>query len=106
MGPEERGAGRGLETNDRGTPERELEPWKPPRSCRGDRRANLGAQGLAVWRGGRVRIEGEGKCDKQSILRKVLCREEYGGESVKKREHLENRNTRGNPMVTSPAMTL
>lgn len=53
-----------------------------------------------------MRIEGEGKCDKQSILRKVLCREEYGGESVKKREHLENRNTRGNPMVTSPAMTL
>lgn len=40
-----------------------------------------------------MRPEAEGKGDKQSMLRKVLCREDYGEENAKKKKGaLEKRN--------------
>lgn len=55
-----------------------------------------------------MRIETVGKSDKQ-YARKVLCREDYGEESItkkkKKSKHLEKRYKRGYPRVASPAMT-
>lgn len=86
----------------------ELEPRKSRRNCRRDPRAKLGTQGLSIWRGWKVRIETVGKSDKQ-YARKVLCREDYGEESItkkkKKSKHLEKRYKRGYPRVASPAMT-
>lgn len=49
-----------------------------------------------------MRTEAEGKGDKQSMLRKVLCREDYGEESVKKKEKaLWRSEIKGNPRVAS-----
>lgn len=63
----------------------ELEPRKSRRNCRRDPRAKLGTQGLSIWRGWKVRIETVGKSDKQ-YARKVLCREDYGEESITKKK--------------------
>lgn len=47
-----------------------------------------------------MRTEAEGKGDKQSMLRKVLCREDYGEENAKKKA-LWRSEIRGNPRVAS-----
>lgn len=49
-----------------------------------------------------MRTEAEGKGDKQSMLRKVLCREDYGEENAKKKQKgaLEKRN-KGQSRVAS-----
>lgn len=48
-----------------------------------------------------MRPEAEGKGDMQSMLRKVLCREDYGEENAKKKKALWRSEIRGHPRVAS-----